>query len=323
MNYLCNLCNTTYKTNKTLLNHNNKFHNDEIKTIFSCPHCDNKFTRKNNMTMHIKNKCKMKNDTNKSEHLEKQIIEIQKKLVLLENNNNNNTTNNINNGTINNIIYINKTGTENLLELNDKETTEIFSKEISGVVSLIKFINFNERLPSNHSFCTKSLEGKYLLTYNTEESKVESTRKKYFYQELLSTAVDKMELLFKACRNNFSKDKQTKIEGTIKRLKEIKDRDFSDKILKEIKNQLIQLSYNCRNTVLNTWDNNNIKGKQITDSIEEIDASFNYNDIFIDDNNDNYFTEIECGSDSSSDDSSEPDKPEILLNNKIKRNIVV
>jgi hypothetical protein len=208
-----------------------------------------------------------------------------------------------------------------LLELNDKETTEIFSKEISGVVSLIKFINFNERLPSNHSFCTKSLEGKYLLTYNTEESKVESTRKKYFYQELLSTAVDKMELLFKACRNNFSKDKQTKIEGTIKRLKEIKDRDFSDKILKEIKNQLIQLSYNCRNTVLNTWDNNKIKGKQITDSIEEIDASFNYNDIFIDDNNDNYFTEIECGSDSSS--SSEPDKPAILLNKKMKRNIVV
>ena len=48
---------------------------------------------------------------------------------------------------------------------------------------------------------------------------------------------------------------------TIKRLKDIKERDFSDKILKEIKNQLIQLSYNCRNTVLNTWDNNKTKGK--------------------------------------------------------------
>jgi hypothetical protein len=152
------------------------------------------------------------------------------------------------------------------LELNDEETSEIFSKEISGVVSLIKYISciyrhFNERLPSNHSFCSSSLEGKYLLTFNSEEAKVESTRKKYFYQELLSTAVTKMELLYNKCKKKFSKDKQTRIEDTIARLKEIKERDFNDKILREIKNQLIQLSYNCRSTVLNTWDNNKLMAK--------------------------------------------------------------
>lgn len=188
------------------------------------------------------------------------------------------------------------------------ETTEIFSKEISGIVSLIKFINFNERLPSNHSFCTKSLEGKYLLTYNTEESKIESIRKKYFYQELLSTAVDKMELLYKVCKNKFTKDKQSKIEDMIIRLKEIKERDFSDTILREIKNQLIQLSYNCRNTVLNTWDNNKIEGKKI----EDIDfTEKEFDELFIKTTIESY----DINTLSSS------EKPELII--KLKKNINV
>lgn len=162
----------------------------------------------------------------------------------------------INNGTIiNNIIYINKTGTENLLDLNDIECAEIFSKEFSSVVSLVKFINFNERLPSNHSFCSKSLEGKYLLAYDFKKSKIESTRKKYFYHELLANSVDKLEILYKSRKNKFSKLKQEQIENNIKSLKDIRNRDFSDKILKEIKNQLVELSYNCKNTVLHTWKN--------------------------------------------------------------------
>jgi hypothetical protein len=290
MEYLCELCKTSYKTNKTLLNHNNKFHNDENKMIFKCPHCDSKFTRKNNMVAHIKTKCK---NNEKQITIEKQLLEMQKKIEELENKSitTTNNTKNINNGTINknntinNIIYINKTGTENHLELNDNETKEIFSKEITSVVSLIKFINFNERLPSNHSFCTKSLEGKYLLTYNTEESKIESTRKKYFYQELLSTAVDKLELLYKACKNKFTKEKQSKIEDTINRLKEIKERDYCDKILIEIKNQLIQLSYNCRNIVLSTWDNNMLESKDIIKKIEECNMEKEFTDKELDEFN--------------------------------------
>lgn len=270
----CSICNKNYKSYQSIWNHNKLYHLElNIKITnkernFNCDRCAKKFTRKDSLIYHTETSCKNKNSDDIVE-LKKQVAELQK--IVLDK-----TKTNINNGTINNnivnninnIIYINKTGTENLLELNDKETTEIFSKEISGVVSLIKFINFNERLPSNHSFCAKSLEGKYLLTYNTEESKVESTRKKYFYQELLSSAIDKMELLYKACRHKFIKEKKNKIEDAIDRLKEIKERDFSDKILREIKNQLIQLSYNCRNTVLSTWENKT-EGKQNIDKIEE------------------------------------------------------
>lgn len=44
------------------------------------------------------------------------------------------------------IIVINKIGTENVLELNDMEITDIFNKEIEGVIKLIEFVNFNEIL---------------------------------------------------------------------------------------------------------------------------------------------------------------------------------
>jgi hypothetical protein len=324
--FSCSICNKNYKSYQSIWNHNKLYHTElNIKISnkernFSCAKCNKKFTRKDTLVYHNENTCKNKNNnTNEIIELKKQVAELQKIVTQNQkttNNNttNNNTTNNINHGTINNIIYINKTGTENYLELNDNETTEIFNKEISGVVSLIKFINFNERLPSNHSFCTKSLEGKYMLTYNIEESKVESTRKKYFYQELLSSAVIKMELLYIKHKSKFPKDKQVKIEDTIKKLKEIKDRDFSDKILREIKYELIRLSYNCRNTVLNTWENNKTEGKIITNDEEikeftEKDMA-EFDDLF-----------IERDSDTSDSDSDTLSIPKLLPTKK--KNIIV
>ena len=65
--------------------------------------------------------------------------------------------------------------------------------------------------PANHSFCAKSLEGKYLLVYNTDESKIESTRKKYFYQDLLTSAINKMDNLYTNNKTKLNKDKQKKI----------------------------------------------------------------------------------------------------------------
>jgi hypothetical protein len=286
MSFSCNICTKDYKSYKSLWNHNSKCHSDQNIIInridnkirnFECSKCPKKFTTKQSLIHHTENTCKKKGNNDELQDLKKQVAELQKIVTTNSKNttnNNHGTINNTTNNTVNNIIYINKTGNENYLELNEKETTEIFSKEISGVVSLIKYINFNERLPSNHSFCTKSLEGKYLLKFNSEEAKIESLRKKYFYQELLASAVTKMELLYKKYKPKFSKDKQTKIEDTINRLKDIKDRDFSDTILREIKNQLIQLSYNCRNTVLKTWDNHKLEPNE--NDIEE-----EYGSLFI------------------------------------------
>ncbi len=67
MNYICNVCETKYCSYKSLWNHNKKFHSDlkiRISDItkkgeHKCPHCEKKFTRKNNMVYHINNFCKI------------------------------------------------------------------------------------------------------------------------------------------------------------------------------------------------------------------------------------------------------------------------
>ncbi len=303
MTFSCEICNKLYKSYQTLWNHNKIKHNDLIINIkqnkeckFSCNLCNKKFTRNDNLKYHKNNTCKLKTN-----HIIINNIDQPNNNNITNNNITNNTLNNINNGTIN--IYINKTGTENVLELNECEKNKIFDKELCSIFLFIKFINFNERLPNNHSFCSKSLEGKYVLSYNTEEEKIESVRKKYFYHELLNNSVEKMEILYKSCKHNFSKEKQMKVEDTIKTLKDIKTRDFSNKILKEVKNKLIEISYNCRHTVLNTWDNpnHNIKPNNIIDDNELLKEIQKY-DTSCDTK---YNSESELNTDSNSDSDTE------------------
>jgi len=282
--FSCTICDKTYKSYQSYWNHNKLYHAElNIKISkkernFTCISCQKKFTRKDSLMKHVNNSCKIKiSQNNEITELKKQVAELQK--LVLENkpitkkntsNTNNGTINNgtINN-TINNTIYINKTGTENLLELNEKEVNEIFNNNISGLISLVKFINFNERLPANHSFCAKSLEGKYLLVYNTDESKIESTRKKYFYQDLLTSAINKMDNLYTNNKSKLNKEKQKKIETTLMTLKNLNLRKLSDKLLIEMKNKLVELSYNCRETVLKTWDNNDLKSVETDDAYSE------------------------------------------------------
>lgn len=297
MDYQCEFCNKIYKSYQSLWNHKKIKHNNELNKgkKFNCTSCNKTFTRKFNMEYHVKNSCKKSENKvlDKTIILEKQINNLQKEVTNLKqhaliskdftNNKtintgtiNNGVVNNgtINNGTINNFIYINKPGTENVLALNDIEIDEIFTKGLTCIIFLIKSINFNERLPSNHSFCTKSLEGKYLLTYDTEESKIISTRKKYFYQEVLENSVTMMELLYKTRQDKLSKDQQKNMLDTIERLKEIKEESPSNKTLIELKNKLVEISYNNRKTVLKTWEDpkNKLEGCKKIETQEEREA---------------------------------------------------
>jgi DNA-directed RNA polymerase subunit RPC12/RpoP len=157
MTYKCNICNTEYKSYKSAWRHKNTFHkndncilnNDDAKERkYKCATCNKKFTTNHGLKYHNEKVCKVKpTDT---QELKNEIIELKKQVNTLQTKTNKITTNNshnTNNGTINNvknIIYINKTGTENVLELNEKELNEIFSKELTGIITLVKLINFNE-----------------------------------------------------------------------------------------------------------------------------------------------------------------------------------
>jgi hypothetical protein len=275
MAFNCLICKTEYKSYKSLWNHNNSFHSElkiritNKKRDYECTKCGNTFTRKNNMVNHMNNHCKNKDKPDPNTELKQQLIELQKKVEKLETKNNSNINNgNINNGNINNIIYINKTGNENLLELNKKEVTEIFDKDISGLLTFVEKVNFNKRLPTNHSFCTKNLGGPYLSVYDTENSKVKQDRKKYFFEQIIAKTVSKMEELYKINKSYFKTTKQKSIEDTLRRLNELKSMDMNTKIFKEILKQLNILSYNDREVVENTWGNENIQG-QVPETFEE------------------------------------------------------
>jgi hypothetical protein len=146
MNYLCNICNKEYKSYGSLWNHN-KLKHDSIQitqTIYKykCDVCNKKFTRKSNLDYHCINSCKKQKiiiNNNDTLILQHKINEMEKKIESLENKNNIINNGTINNGTVNNInyiVYINKTGSENVLELNETEKNEIFNKELTGIVSL-------------------------------------------------------------------------------------------------------------------------------------------------------------------------------------------
>lgn len=293
MSYSCSLCKKNYKSYQSIWNHNNRYHKNENCRIelkdnktrnFKCDLCDRKFTTNYNAQYHMLNNCKNKND--KTIKLEKEIILLKEQVNKLSSNN---TTNNTNNGTINNNnniqIIINKNGTENINELNEIEIKEIFANNFESVIKFIQHMNFNSRLPSNHNFCTTSLEGQYLSVYNTENSEQIKERKKYFFEDLLSRSVSRMEMLYKKNKSKFKKDKQLKIEEDIITLKDIRDRDMNDVLLREMLKKLNLLSYNYKETVMKTWNNTNTIGhkeKTFEDDLNDDDSDIkDIEDIFI------------------------------------------
>jgi DNA-directed RNA polymerase subunit RPC12/RpoP len=314
MKYFCNTCNKNYSSYKTLWAHYKTFHpdldiirNDEKTRNFECEYCSKKFTTKQSMETHIEKTCK-KVET-KTQQLEKQLAILQKEIREIKSsnksgnkittnntntnttnntnnttNNTNNTTNNNNNGTINNIIVINKIGTENILDLNDNEIKDIFDKKMESVIKFVQHLNFNKRLPSNHNFCTTSIDGHYLQIYNTDQLTKEKERKKYFFEELLGRSIYKMEQLYAKYKSKFNREKQKQIEDDIDTLKSIKSKDMNDKLLQEMLKKLNLLSYNYKKIVLDTWKNGNVikKAKTFEEDLDSEDEDIKeINELFI------------------------------------------
>lgn len=257
----CKICDKLYASYQSLWNHCKKYHNNSDITkyaismpkvvIYTCKYCKKEY---NNKTSKYKHQIKCYDKTTEIEKLK---IEFTTKIEQLEKTVNKKTNkkiiNNTNNGTVINNIMINKIGTENLLEFNDNEISQIFNKELEGIITFIELLNFNERLPQNHNYCTTSLESKYLSKYNDETKMIEKDRKKYFFDKLLNTTIDRIQILYNNNKNKFPKSKQKQIENNIINLKTFKNYDFNNKLLKEMINKMNLVSYNKRKLVQKTW----------------------------------------------------------------------
>lgn len=268
MTFNCEKCIKEYSSYQSLWNHNKLYHNTTIteitgvttgkncKKYYICNLCTKKFTRRNNMNHHKLNTCPKKDiQVTKIEisELKDVINKLETKIDKISNKKVINNYNNCGNMITNNKLIINKIGTENLLELKNTEITDIFNKEIESVILFIELINFNERLPENHSFCTTSLESKYLSTYNSETNTIDKDRKKYFFDKLLDTSIKRLEILYNSNKKKIAETRQKQIEENINNLKKMKESSFSNKIMKEMINKLNLLSYNKKEIVKNTW----------------------------------------------------------------------
>lgn len=122
------------------------------------------------------------------------------------------------------------------------------------MLTFIEFANFNERLPNNHSFCSTSLESKYLLKYNADDKTIQKDRKKYYFDQVINKAIDNLEFLYNKFKTIFKPGQQKEIEEKIINIKNIKSYDLNSKFIKELINQLNLLSYNKKDMVMNTWN---------------------------------------------------------------------
>jgi hypothetical protein len=161
----------------------------------------------------------------------------------------------INNGVINNnttINYIiNSVGCENIEKLTFEDIKKIFRQHKNCLYHAIDFVNFNENMPENHNFYNSSLEGKYINVFNAETNSPEKKNKKDFFDKLLMSSLNIMNLLYEKVKDSVSPIKKKSLKKMINELDKIAHLDNHKKIYAINVNQI---SYNKKEIVKKTWN---------------------------------------------------------------------
>ena len=135
MKYFCKICSKEYKSSQSLWNHNNKFHNNEIKEeiTYKCKSCNLSFDNRQKKYYHQK-KC-TKNLEN--DNLKKDIKYEQEKTNIT------NISNNISNSQINsnNTIIINNYKNDNLEYISDKFKNIILINLLMKKIIIYQYLN--------------------------------------------------------------------------------------------------------------------------------------------------------------------------------------
>ncbi len=247
--YNCKFCDKEYETYMGLWKHiKNKHKNTteilkenkiiEINQI--CKSCKKTFSNSKNRWRHEKNNCKV----NK---LNNTITNITNNNITNNNITNNNITNNIqNNNTIN--ISFNALGCEDVSVLTQNEIEEVINKGLGNIIKLVEFLNFNEKHPQNHTYCTTNLNNKYLSALNTETNEIEKKNKIDIFDNVINYALNHCDML-----KEYITDK-TKRTIFAERIEDLEKKLPFDLKSKKYYHALNVLSYNKRKIVQNTWD---------------------------------------------------------------------
>ena len=146
---------------------------------------------------------------------------------------------------------------------------------------MIELLNFNEKHPENHNFCNTSLEGKYVNVMNMKSNKIEKQNKRDFFDYVLVTALNKMEIIYYKIRNTLTNEKANDLK---KLINETRDLHIVNKIAtKAAKTHINQISYNNKDMIQNTWNNVDADledKKELDDSDTDTDTSESSTDSF-------------------------------------------
>jgi hypothetical protein len=295
--YKCKYCNKEFKYNSNMYEHKKnicekKINNNieiNIEKKYNCKYCNKEFKNSLNMYKHQKKVCevKIKNNTdtlyNNTDTLNTNNT-TNNITNNTTNNNSNNTTNTINsnnttnNNIINNII-INPIGSENLNELSDVEVKNILTNIYDSIHKFVETVNFNERLPNNHSFCSTALNSPYVSVYDTSTNKVNKEKKSYLFRKLVDKSIMRIQQIFNNNKKKIKEKQRKLIENELNEYVNIHSIITNEKYRKNILSNINLVSYNKKDLILKTWEE--IKNNPIFNQTRERTFEDEMDDFFI------------------------------------------
>jgi hypothetical protein len=162
---------------------------------FKCMYCFNEYSRKDSLSRHLKERCKVKEEIenkkgmvfnkllNENENMKNEIADLKdeniklKQVSTVTNINNINNFNNISNITnINNVSNISNLniqlvafGSEDRTKLKNSEIFGLLKKGFKSVPELIKRLHFDENKPENHNIYIPSMSRNYVMVFDGDE----------------------------------------------------------------------------------------------------------------------------------------------------------
>jgi hypothetical protein len=216
----------------------------------------------------------------------------------------NSTNNKINNGTINNTLNKNQNNivnNNNTITINQigKEPITFRTKDIkmiandglNGPITCVRRLNFHKKKPSNHSYCTTSLEGDYCTAINHETQKPEKVPKKEIIDKVFESAYNFIETIaFQIKEDESLREILSKKEiKEIERIVANKNKFYEKKNWKTFYNSVNSMSYNYRDLVLSTWKLLKPLGKNLISESSDSDSDSDSNS---DSDSDNEIREV-------------------------------
>ena len=276
MEYRCNTCNKTYKSYKSLWNHNKNFHKnmspkieDNVNHLFhdkyKCIKCNKEYKYRQGLWKHAKNCNKL--EDNKIDLVIKENIEIKKEMeklkIMLQKamkihpktlTKINKQLNNY--GTINNINII-QLGHENLSDiLTEKEKIKVVDRQAMSVNTLVELAHISGKYKQFMNIYITNLQNNIAYKYDEKANNFIAVDKYELLKDLVDYRTYDIEKFFNEYQDKFNTNKIKQITKFLDRMYNKTD-NYKDNKLKEIKYILYNNSDKMLN-IINSNENNNI-----------------------------------------------------------------